>query len=126
MTPRTMIAGFAGLTALAGSTAFAHHGWSWAEGDQVQLTGVIREIYVGPPHPVLKVDAEGAQWTVELGNPSQTARSGFTEDSAKAGDTITALGNRSKDQAEKRMKAVRVTVGGKTYDIYPERIQKGS
>ena len=77
MISKTIIAALAGLTALAGSTALAHHGWSWAEGEQVELTGTIREIYVGPPHPVLKVDAEGAQWTVELGNPNQTARSGY-------------------------------------------------
>ena len=39
------------------------------------------------------------------------------------GDTIVILGNRSLDQAEKRMKAVRITVAGKVFDIYPERIQ---
>jgi hypothetical protein len=35
-----------------------------------------------------------------------------------------AVGNRSKDHAEKRMKAVQISVGGKTYDIYPERIRR--
>lgn len=42
---------------------------------------------------------------------------------AKAGDPIVVLGNRSLDRNEKRMKAVRITVAGKVYDIYPERIR---
>ena len=37
---------------------------------------------------------------------------------------IVAIGNRSQDHAEKRMKAVQISVDGKTYEIYPERIQK--
>ena len=61
----------------------------------------------------------------KLGNPGNTARSGFNNQSAKPGDTITVLGNRSQDADEKRLKAVRVTVGEKVYDIYPERINKG-
>ena len=36
-------------------------------------------------------------------------------------DEVTAIGNRSQDENEKRMKAVRITVNGKTYDVYPDR-----
>lgn len=108
------------------AAAKAHHGWSWAEADQIELTGTILEIYIGPPHPVLHIEtAEDGVWTVELGNPRQTARAGFNEQSAAVGDAIVALGNRSTDPDEKRMKAVRITVRGVTYDIYPERIQGG-
>ena len=38
------------------------------------------------------------------------------------GDEITVLGNRTKEPNEAHMKAVRITVGGKQYDMYPERI----
>ena len=48
----------------------------------------------------------------------------LTADRAKPGDTVKILGNRSLDTDEKRLKAVRVTVGSKTYDIYPDRIKK--
>lgn len=106
--------GFTGL-------AFAHHGWTWAEAGQIELTGIITSITIAPPHPIIEVDADGELWTVELGNPTNTARAGFVEGSAEIGQEIVALGNRALD-GEPRMKAVRITVNGKTFDIYPERI----
>lgn len=110
---------------LMGGLAAAHHGWSWAEADQIELTGTITDIYIGPPHPTLKVQTPtDGLWTVELGNPTQTRNAGFVQGSAKTGDAITVLGNRSEDKTEKRMKAVRIAVGGTTFDIYPERIRK--
>ena len=118
------IAGVAAVAWLAAGQASAHHGWSWAQEEQIELTGTVRKVEIAPPHPWLDVEtANDGVWRVELGNPGQTERSGFGPGSAKAGDQIVALGNRSRDAAEKRMKAVRITVGGKTYDIYPERIR---
>lgn len=117
-----IFAGVALAAALAG-TAAAHHGWSWAEADQIDLKGTIQSISFAPPHPVLEVKAEDGIWRVELGNPNQTQRSGFVEGQAKVGDEIVATGNRSEDRNEKRMKAVRIIVAGKTFDIYPERIK---
>lgn len=111
----TMLA--AGLTGLA----FAHHGWSWADAGQIELTGIITSITIAPPHPIIEVDADGEMWTVELGNPGNTERAGFVEGSAEVGQEIIALGNRASD-GELRMKAVRITVNGNTFDIYPERI----
>ncbi len=111
----------AGAALLAAGPAFAHHGWSWTEDGFFELKGIIRTIYIGNPHAMLDVDVEGEIWRVELAPPSATIRAGFTEDVAKVGDEVTALGNRSRDETEKRMKAVRVTVNDKTYDVYPSR-----
>jgi hypothetical protein len=104
--------------------AFAHHGWSWAETEQSELQGTIHSISMSPPHPVLQVTAQDGLWQVDLGNPTQTAKSGFTAESAKVGDAITVLGNRSLEKDKKHMKAVRITVSGKNFDMYPERIGK--
>ncbi|MGB3812334.1 MAG: DUF6152 family protein [Shinella sp.] len=108
------------LTAIA---AFAHHGWGWAEEEQTELTGKVVSVVVAPPHPSLDVEAADGLWKIELGNPRQTERAGFDDMSAKPGDEVVVLGNRSLDANEKRMKAVRITVAGKVYDIYPERIR---
>ncbi|WP_270938978.1 DUF6152 family protein [Falsiroseomonas oryzae] len=118
---RRGLAGLA-LAGLGGGSAAAHHGWSWAEGEQTTLRGTIREVHIGPPHPTLRVEAADGTWTVELGNPRLTAASGFSAEAARAGDTVVALGNRSRNPNERRLKAVRLTVRDRTYDIYPDRI----
>ena len=105
-----------------GTAAYAHHGWSWTQDGFFELRGTIKAIYIGNPHATLDVDAEGEAWRVEMAPPSRTIAAGFTEAVAKVGDEVTAIGNRSVDQAEKRMKAVRIIVGGKTYDVYPDRV----
>ena len=114
----------AAVSFAATGAVLAHHGWSWAEGEQTELEGTITDISMAPPHPSLKVEAsDGVVWQVDLGNPRNTERSGFVEGSAKVGDPIVVLGNRSLDKDEKLMKAVRITVAGKAFDIYPERIE---
>jgi len=103
--------------------AAAHHGWSWAEAEETTLQATITAISLAPPHPELTVtDADGNEWTIELGNPGRTERAGFVEGTAKVGDAVTILGNRSLDQNERLMKAVRITLAGTNYDFYPERI----
>lgn len=105
----------------AGNAALAHHGWSWTEDGFFELTGIIKAVSVANPHATLDVDVEGEIWRVELAPPSRTIRAGFTEDVARPGDEVKAIGNRSRDSTERRMKAVRIIVGGKTYDVYPSR-----
>lgn len=104
--------------------AVAHHGWSWAEQQQSELSGTIRDIYIGPPHPRLQVEAQDGTWTVELGNPRQTERAGFVEGSAKPGDTVVVLGNKPAEGNEKRIKAVKITISGKDFVFYPERLKQ--
>lgn len=108
----------------AAVTATAHHGWDWAEDAQSTLKGTIESVSMAPPHPSLQVRADdGSTWRVELGNPTKTEHSGFTRDSARPGDPVTVLGNRAKERGKRQMKAVRITLGGRNYDMYPERLQ---
>jgi hypothetical protein len=116
------IATVAAIPALVATAAFAHHGWAWTQDGFFQLKGIITDIYVGNPHATLDVNAEGEIWRVELAPASRTIAAGFTEDVAKAGDEVTAIGHRSRDETERRMKAVRIVINGKSYDVYPERV----
>ena len=104
------------------ATAFAHHGWAWTEEGFFELTGIIKGVYVGNPHATLDVDVEGELWRVELAPPGPTQAAGFTEEVAQIGDEVLAVGNRSQDTDEKRMKAVRIVIKGVTYDVYPDRV----
>ena len=105
-------------------SASAHHGWDWAQSEQTEMKATVQKVSMAPPHPSITVKAQdGVVWQIDLANPSQTERSGFNGQSAKAGDSVVILGNRHKDASKRVMKAVRVIVGGKTYDLYPERIR---
>jgi hypothetical protein len=111
----------AGLSLGAAIPALAHHGWSWTESGFFQLEGVITDIFIGNPHATLDVEVEGTVWRVELAPLGPTTAAGFVEGVAQVGDEVTAIGNRSADANETRMKAVRIIVNGTTYDVYPDR-----
>lgn len=110
------------LTLAAVLPALAHHGWSWTEDAFFQLKGTVKAVYVGNPHATLDMQSDGKVWRVELAPAAATMRAGFSEDTAKVGDEVTAIGHRSLDKSEPRMKAVRIIVNGKTYDVYPDRV----
>ena len=108
------------LAALAGSAA-AHHGWAWAEDEEFTLAGVIRGVRLGNPHGELDVEAADGLWIAEIGQPYRNERAGLTEALLAPGTEATLEGHRSRDPAQKVMKAERVIIAGKLYDLYPER-----
>lgn len=118
---RRIVLGAAALAAFA-LPASAHHGWAWTEDDPFELTGVIEDIYIGNPHVTFEVRAEDGLWHVDLAPLAPTTRAGFDESAAKAGDTVTCIGFRSRDHAQRSMKAARVIVNGNTFDVYPNRV----
>src|SRR5690606_20867785 len=126
MTSIRMLVRGGGLAAaflwLAGGPVLSHHGWSWTEEGFFQIEGTITEIYIGNPHATLDVEVEGETWRVELAPPSRTIAAGSTEDAAAEGDTVIAIGYRSLDANEKRMKAVRLVIGEKTFDVYSDML----
>ncbi|ORE94830.1 DUF6152 family protein [Aurantimonas sp. 22II-16-19i] len=118
--PAAPIAGI--LMALAvPAGALAHHGWGWTADEESRLEGEITAISLGNPHAHLEVEAEDGTWEVDLAPPYATQRAGFVEGVAKAGDRASFTGHRSRTDGEKLFKAETITVGGKTYDVYPNR-----
>lgn len=109
------------LLALLATPAISHHGWLWAEDENFELTGVIRSAKLGNPHGLLQVDAKGEMWTVEVGQPWRNERAGLTDDKLAPGVGLTAAGHRASDRSQRLMKAERITIAGKLYDLYPER-----
>lgn len=101
--------------------ASAHHGWRWTSGKNIELTGIIREARLGNPHGVLKVDAEGEMWTVEVGQPWRNARAGLKDGDLAPGVEAVFIGEPSADIGDRLMKAERIVIGGKTHDLYPGR-----
>lgn len=101
--------------------AGAHHGWSWAEGENAEITGTIEKVQLGNPHGEVTLKVNGENWTVEVGQPWRNERAGLTPELLKTGVTMTAQGHKSKDASEKLFKAERIVIDGKSYNLYPDR-----
>ncbi|WP_211110439.1 DUF6152 family protein [Acuticoccus mangrovi] len=123
MTRRTTLATAlaTGLGLVLATPALAHHGWAWTTGGNIVLTGIIRSVSLGNPHGVLEVDAEGELWTVEVGQPWRNARAGLVDGDLAEGVEVTIEGEPSADPDERLMKAERITIAGKVYELYPAR-----
>lgn len=124
---RSLVLGFAAVIiaaslGLGAGVVQAHHGWAWTEDEFSELEGTIVSIFLGNPHAALDIDVEGEVWHVELAPPRATANAGFAEGVAAEGDTVQAIGHRSRTPGERTFKAVRIVVGGETYDVYPRRL----
>ena len=117
----SLVLGLCVAVVLTVTSAFAHHGWRWTEDGNFELTGIITESVLGNPHGVLKVDADGEVWTVEVGQPWRNERAGLTDEMLAPGNEITASGHRSANVDELLMKAERIIIAGNVHDLYPER-----
>ena len=103
------------------AAALGHHGWSWATDEEFSLTGVIRSARLGNPHGELQVEAADGMWTCEVGQPWRNAEAGLTDAMLAPGVELTLEGHRSRNPEELVMKAERLIIAGKLYDLYPDR-----
>jgi hypothetical protein len=101
--------------------AFAHHGWTWAEDVNADLTGTIVAAKLGNPHGELTVSVDGANWIVEVGQPWRNQRAGLTDDMLAKGVKLTVSGHKHIDPKKRVFKAERVFIDGRKFDLYPDR-----
>jgi hypothetical protein len=108
--------------ALAASPALAHHGWADYQPGETTISGVVQAASLGNPHGVLRVrDADGRVWAVMLAPPAAIARSGLTTPLVPVGAQVSAEGQRHADPLRLEIKTERLTVGARTFDLYPAR-----
>lgn len=112
---------FTAVVLLAPRSSFAHHGWGWATGEEFEITGRIKSVRLGNPHGEMMLDVDGAEWEVEIGQPWRNQRAGLTEDLLAIGAEVTAHGHRSANPDVRLMKAERLVIAGKDYNLYPDR-----
>ena len=101
--------------------ASAHHGWGWATAEEFELTGEITAVRLGNPHGEVTLNVKGEQWVVEVGQPWRNENVKLTPKLLSKGQIITAHGHRSAKKGQRLMKAERVVIDGKSYDLYPDR-----
>ena len=111
----------AGVLAALSVTALAHHGWTWTTGGNIDLIGIIKSAKLGNPHGVVKVDAEGEVWTVQVGQPWRNERAGLKPSDFAAGNEMRFIGEPSSDPKQKLMKAERIFIKDREYKLYPNR-----
>ena len=99
----------------------AHHGWGWATEEEFQLTGEITAVRLGNPHGEVTVEVKGEKWIVEVGQPWRNEKAGLTQKLLGKGQVLTAHGHRSAKQGQRLMKAERVVINGRSYNLYPDR-----
>jgi hypothetical protein len=100
---------------------WAHHGWGWATEEEFQLSGEITAVRLGNPHGEVTVDVKGERWIVEVGQPWRNEKAGLTQKLLSKGQVITAHGHRSAKKGQRLMKAERVIINGRSYNLYPDR-----
>ena len=105
----------------AAAPAFAHHGWAGYLDQEFELSGTVVAAELANPHGLIKVRAQGGVWDVMLSPMPGIARAGLTRDVLPPGTRVTARGHRHRDAKRLEMKTERLVIGGKTYDLYPNR-----
>ena len=103
------------------AAAAAHHGWGWTQDEESRLSGTIESISFGNPHMHVKLRNDAGVWAVDLSPPIVAQGSGFGPGAARAGDRVVITGHRARDAGTLAFKGETITVGGKTYDVYPQR-----
>jgi hypothetical protein len=107
---------------LSAIPAAAHHGWGWYGEQPFELTGTVESANMGGPHGTLRVRSSATEvWDVVLAPPNRNATAGLTAAAVKPGTQVTARGHKWKDAGRLEMKTERLLVGGKLYNLYPER-----
>lgn len=99
------------------AVAFAHHGWSEYDSSQpLNLQGKIIESGYEHPHGHLRLETPKKTWLVVLAPPSRMDFRGLSRDMLKPGGSAAVEGypNRSKTE---EMRAERITIGGKTFEL---------
>jgi hypothetical protein len=103
--------------ALLTGAAFAHHGWgSYDAAKPVTVSGPIVTSKFENPHATITVRGGDKVWTVTLAPTSRMSSRGATEKVIAVGQNVSAYGYPSTVEKEE-MRAERITVDGKTYEL---------
>jgi hypothetical protein len=102
---------------LSAAGASAHHGWgSYDAANPVTVKGTISSSRFENPHASIVVSEAGRQWTITLAPTSRMTARGATAEVVAVGTAITAFGYPSTVEKDE-MRAERITVAGKTYEL---------
>jgi hypothetical protein len=108
----------------AATNALAHHGWAGQGTEDFTLKGtVVKGVSLSGPHATMQIkDEKGQVWDLTLAPPPRTEAAGLKESTIPVGAEVTILGKRNLDPKKFEVKTERVTLNGKNFDVYPDRL----
>ncbi len=102
---------------LTGGLASAHHGWgSYDASRQISITSPVRRTDWQNPHVTIAVTYNNQDWEAILAPPFRMSARGLAPDMIKPGTQVTLEGYPS-TRVETEMRAERIVVGGKTFEL---------
>ena len=102
---------------LAGGAAFAHHGWgSYDAAKKFTITSGVEHLMWQNPHVHIHVTHQGATWEAVLAPPFRMEARGLSPALLKTGTKVQVEGYPS-TQTERELRAERIVVGGKTFEL---------
>ena len=116
----TLVAAFLFGLAPAAPIA-AHHGWGWATDEEFELSGTVKSVRHRNPHGEMRLATPSGEWLVEIGQPWRNEQAGLTPQLLRPGTRLLVHGHRSARKGERLMKAERIVIAGKSYNLYPDR-----
>ena len=113
----TLAALVCGAVAAVAGAAFAHHGWgSYDAGQKLTIASPVEHVMWQNPHVHIHVTHQGATWEAVLAPPFRMDARGLSPSLIKAGTRVDVEGYPS-TQTPRELRAERITVGGKTYEL---------
>jgi hypothetical protein len=102
---------------VTGGIAFAHHGWgSYDASKTMTVDTVVTRLQWQNPHVEMNVNHDGAAWTLVLAPPFRMQARGLSPEMIEAGTRVRVEGYAS-TRDEHEMRAERIAVGGKTFEL---------
>ena len=109
------------LALLPAAPVVAHHGWAWATGEEFVLPGTVKSVRHGNPHGEMVLATKSGNWTVEIGQPWRNEGAGLTPAMLRPGTKLVVHGHRSAKKTQRLMKAERIVIAGRSFNLYPDR-----
>lgn len=102
---------------LTGGVALAHHGWgSYDAGRVFTIRSNVAQLQWENPHVMVSMNHEGKSWGAVLAPPFRMSARGLDPDMLKPGTSVQIEGYPS-TRADAEMRAERIVVGGRTYEL---------
>ena len=113
---KSIVISAAMLVLLSGGAA-AHHGWSsYDSSRRMTIDGPVKHLHWENPHVHLRLDREGKEWEIVLAPITRMQLRGLSPDMLAHGTIVATEGYPSR-RVDNEMRAERITVGGKVFEL---------